>query len=52
MKQRIRKIKAKLYPWYIYAARQRKAWERVRLAHVRFSEAMRDAYAKAREEQK
>ena len=52
MRQRIRKIKDKLYPMFIYAARRRKAWEQARSAGVRFSEAMREAYARAREEQK
>lgn len=52
MRQRIRKIKAKLYPWYIYEARRRKAWEQARSAGVRFSKAIREAYARAREEQK
>jgi hypothetical protein len=48
MKRRIRKIKDRLYPWYIYAARRRRAWEQVRSAGVRLSETMRKAYAKAR----
>jgi hypothetical protein len=50
MKQctRIRRIKAHLYPWWIYADRQRKAWERVRTAEVRLSRTLREAYAKAR----
>jgi hypothetical protein len=48
MKRRIRRIKNRLYPWYIYAARLRKMREHVRLAQVRFSETMREAYAKAR----
>ena len=50
MKQRtrIRRIKAHLYPWWIYADQQRKAWERVRTAEVRLSRTLREAYAKAR----
>jgi hypothetical protein len=48
MRRRIRRIKDRLYPWYIYAARRRRRWERIRAAQVRFSEAMRKAYAKAR----
>lgn len=51
MKQRarIRRLKARLYPWWIYAARRRKAWEMVRTAEVRLSRTLREAYAKARE---
>ena len=48
MKRRIRKIKDRLYPMFIDEAIRRKAWEPVRIAQARFSEAMRDAYAKAR----
>jgi len=48
MRRRIRKIKNHLYPWYIYAARRRRAWEAVRATQVRFSKAIREAYAKAR----
>ena len=48
MKRRISMIKAKLYPMFIYEARRRKRWEHVRLAHVRFNDAMIEAYAKAR----
>lgn len=48
MKRRISMIKAKLYPMFIYEARRRKRWERIQAAQVRFSEAMREAYAKAR----
>jgi hypothetical protein len=47
MKRRIRRIKDRLYPWYIYAARQRRMWERIRTAQVRFSKAIREAYARA-----
>ena len=49
MKQRtrIRRLKAHLYPWWIYAARRRKAWEKVRTAEVRLSRTLREAYAKA-----
>jgi hypothetical protein len=48
MKRRISMIKAKLYPMFIYEARRRKRWERIRAAQVRLSDAIRDAYAKAR----
>jgi hypothetical protein len=48
MRRRIRRIKDHLYPWYIYAARQRRRWEAVRATQVRFSKAIREAYAKAR----
>jgi hypothetical protein len=48
MRRRIRRIKDRLYPWYIYAARQRRRWEAVRATQVRFSKAIREAYAKAR----
>jgi hypothetical protein len=48
MKRRIRRIKGRLYPMFIDEAIRRKAWEPVRIAHVRFSDAMREAYAKAR----
>jgi hypothetical protein len=50
MKQRtrIRRMKAHLYPWYIYAARQRRRWASVRADMKRISDAMREAYAKAR----
>ena len=47
MKRRISMIKAKLYPMFIYEARRRKRWELLRAAQVRFSEAVREAYAKA-----
>lgn len=50
MKQRtrIRRLKAHLYPWWIYASRRREMWEPVRIAQVRLSKALRDAYEKAR----
>jgi hypothetical protein len=50
MKQRtrIRRLKAHLYPWWIYADRRQKAWEMVRTAEVRLSRTLREAYAKAR----
>ena len=48
MRRRIRKIKDHLYPWYIYAARQRRRWASVRANMKRMSDAMREAYAKAR----
>jgi len=48
MRRRIRKIKGRLYPMFIYASRQRRAWEAVRATQVRFSKAIREAYAKAR----
>jgi hypothetical protein len=48
MRRRIRKIKDRLYPWYVYAARQRRAWASVRATMKRMSDAMREAYAKAR----
>jgi hypothetical protein len=48
MRRRIRKIKDRLYPMFIYAARQRRAWEAVQTTQVRFSRAIREAYAKAR----
>ena len=52
MKQRVRikRIKARMYPGYIQFARMRRAWAKVRLSWRSLSEAMRDAYAKAREE--
>ena len=54
MKQRarIRRIKARTYPDHIYSARQRRRWGEVVVKMRSFSEAMRDAYAKAREEPK
>ena len=48
MRRRIRRIKDRLYPMFIYAARQRRAWEAVQTTQVRFSRAIREAYAKAR----
>jgi hypothetical protein len=48
MRRRIRRIKDRLYPWYIDAARRRRAWGTVRANMKRMSDAMREAYAKAR----
>jgi hypothetical protein len=50
MKQRtrIRRMKAHLYPWWIYADQQRKAWAQVRAAGVKISAALREAYERAR----
>jgi hypothetical protein len=48
MRRRIRKIKDRLYPMFIYAAKRRRAWEAVQATQVRFSKAIREAYAKAR----
>jgi hypothetical protein len=48
MRRRIRRIKDRLYPWYVYAARQRRRWASVRANMKRMSDAMREAYAKAR----
>jgi hypothetical protein len=48
MKRRIRKIKDRLYPMFIYEARRRRMWALVQAAQVRFSRAIREAYAKAR----
>jgi exoribonuclease II len=50
MKQRhrIRRMKDHLYPWWIYAARRRKAWAQVRAAGVKISDALREAYERAR----
>jgi hypothetical protein len=47
---RIRRLKNHLYPWWIYAARRRKAWAQVRAAGVKLSAALREVYAKARAE--
>lgn len=54
MKQRtrIRRIKDRMYPAYIYLARVRRAWAKARQAGRSLSQAMRDAYAKAMEESK
>ena len=50
MKQRtrIRKMKAHLYPWWIYAARRRKMLAEWRAAGVKISDALREAYERAR----
>ncbi len=47
MKRRIHRIKGRLYPMFIDEAIRRKAWEPVRIAQVRFSKAIREAYARA-----
>jgi hypothetical protein len=49
MKQRtrIRQMKAHLYPWWIYAARRRKAWAQVRATQVKLSAALREFYKRA-----
>ena len=51
MKQRtrIRRIKDRMYPGYIQLARMRRAWAKVRQVGRNLSEAMREAYEKARE---
>ncbi len=50
MKQRtrIRRMKDHLYPWWIYADQQRKAWAQVRAAGVKISNALREVYERAR----
>ena len=52
MKQRvrIRHIKAKTYPGYIRRDRMLKAWATANLAWRSMTQAMREAYAKRREE--
>ena len=47
MKQRtrIRRLKAHLYPWWIYAARRR---AHVRAIRVKLSAVLREAYERAR----
>ena len=52
MKQRvrIRRIKDQTYSHHIYFARQRRRWAEVVVNMRRFSDAMREAYAKARRE--
>ena len=52
MKQRtrIRRIKARTYPAHIRLDRMRRAWARVRLTGRSLSRAMRETYAKGREE--
>jgi hypothetical protein len=49
MKQRtrIRRVKNHLYPWWIYASQQRKAWAQVRTTQVKLSAALREFYKKA-----
>jgi hypothetical protein len=44
MRRRIRKIKDHLYPWYIYAARRRKAWAKAWGSYKTLSEALREAH--------
>jgi hypothetical protein len=48
MRRRIRRIKDRLYPMFICDAKRRRAWEAVQTTQVRFSRAIREAYAKAR----
>jgi hypothetical protein len=50
MKQRtrIRRMKDHLYPWWIYADQQRKAWAQVRATARKMSDALREAYERAR----
>jgi hypothetical protein len=50
MKQRIRirRLKNHLYPWWIYAARRRKAWAEVGRIAQGFGAALRKAYEEAR----
>lgn len=52
MKQRtrIRRIKTRTYPHWIYMARQRRRWALVSAKWRNLSEAMREAYMKARED--
>jgi hypothetical protein len=50
MKRRIRRIKDHLYPMFIYEARRRRMWALVQAAQVRFSKAIREAYARSRNE--
>ena len=52
MKQRvrIRRIKDQTYPRHTYFARQRRRWAEVVVKMRRFSDAMREAYEKARKE--
>jgi len=52
MKQRmrIRRIKDQTYSHHIYFARQRRRWAEVVVNMRRFSDAMREAYEKARKE--
>jgi len=46
MKQRtrIRRLKAHLYPRWIYADQRRKAWAQVRTTQVKLSAALREFY--------
>ena len=50
MKQRtrIRRMKSHLYPWWIYASQQRKMLTEWRAAGVKISDALREAYERAR----
>jgi hypothetical protein len=50
MKQRtrIRRLKNHLYPWWIYADQQRKAWAEVGRIAQGFGAALRKAYEEAR----
>ena len=50
MKQRtrIRRLKDHLYPWWIYAARRRKAWAELGRIAQGFGAVLRKAYEEAR----
>jgi len=50
MKQRtrIRRMKAHLYPWWIYASQRRKMIAEWRAAGVKISNALREVYERAR----
>ena len=52
MKQRtrIRRLKARTYGHYIYLSRVRQAWAKVRQTGRSLSQAMREAYERARGE--
>lgn len=52
MKQRVRakRIKARTYGQHIYAARVRRAWEQANQAYRTMGEAMREAWARGRQE--
>lgn len=46
MKQRvrIRRLKAHLYPWWIYASRRREMWAEWRASARKIRDALREAY--------
>lgn len=46
MKQRIRikRLKARLYPWWIYASRRRRYWAEALRACRKMCDALREAY--------